>query len=45
VIGNIDRSRVRQLTGQAEPAGPPQARKPLHDGLLRRIANDLLLKP
>ena len=29
--GNIDRARVRQLTGRPGPAGPPPPRKPLHD--------------
>jgi aryl sulfotransferase len=38
--GNIDRARVRQLTGQPEPAGPPPPRPPLHDWLLRWIAAD-----
>ena len=38
--GNIDRARVRQLTGQPEPAGPPRPRKPLRDWLLRWIAGD-----
>ncbi|HYZ52830.1 MAG TPA: sulfotransferase domain-containing protein [Streptosporangiaceae bacterium] len=37
---NIDRARVRQLTGQSEPAGPPRPRKPLHDWLLSWIAGD-----
>ncbi len=38
--GNIDRARVRQLTGQPEPAGPARPRPPLHDWLLRWIADD-----
>ena len=38
--GNIDRARVRQLTGQPGPAGPPPPRKPLHDWLLGWIASD-----
>jgi aryl sulfotransferase len=38
--GNIDRARVRQLTGQPEPAEPPRPRTPLHDRLLRWIADD-----
>jgi aryl sulfotransferase len=38
--GNIDRVRVRQLTGQPEPAGPPRPRQPLHEWLLRWIADD-----
>jgi len=37
---NIDRARVRELTGQPEPAEPPRARRPLHDWLLRWIADD-----
>jgi aryl sulfotransferase len=37
---NIDRARVRQLTGQPEPAEPPDPRKPLHDWLLSWIADD-----
>ena len=37
--GNIDRARVRQLTGQPGPAGPPP-RKPLHDWLPGWIASD-----
>ena len=37
---NIDRARVRQLTGQPEPAGPPRSRPPLHDWLLGWIADD-----
>ena len=39
--GNIDRARLRQLTGQPEPAEPPPPRKPLHDWLLRWIADDV----
>ena len=38
--GNIDRARVRQLTGQPEPAEPPRPRPPLHDWLLGWIADD-----
>jgi hypothetical protein len=34
--GNLDRTRLRQLTGQPEPAEPP----PLHDWLLSWIAAD-----
>ena len=37
---NIDRARVRQLTGQPGPAGPPRPRQPLHDWLLRWITDD-----
>ncbi len=38
--GNIDRARVRQLTGQPEPAGPARPRRPLHEWLLAWIADD-----
>jgi aryl sulfotransferase len=38
--GNIDRARVRQLTGQPDPAGPPPPRQPLHDWLPGWIASD-----
>lgn len=38
--GNLDRARVRQLTGQPEPADPPPPRKPLHDWLVSWIADD-----
>ena len=38
--GNIDRVRLRQLTGQPEPAEPQPPRKPLHDWLLAWIADD-----
>jgi aryl sulfotransferase len=37
---NIDHERLRQLTGQPEPAEPPRPRTPLHDRLLRWIADD-----
>lgn len=37
---NIDRAKVRQLTGKPEPAGPPRPRTPLHDWLLRWISAD-----
>ena len=37
---NIDRARVLRLTGQPEPAEPPRPRTPLHDRLLRWIADD-----
>jgi aryl sulfotransferase len=37
---NIDRARLRQLTGQAEPTEPPRPRRPLHDRLLQWIADD-----
>jgi aryl sulfotransferase len=38
--GNIDRARVRQLTGQPEPAEPPRPLKPLHDWMLDWIDQD-----
>jgi hypothetical protein len=38
--GNIDRARLRQLTGQPEPTGPPPPRPPLHDWLLSWIRGD-----
>ena len=38
--GNIDRARVRKLTGQPEPPGPPPPDEPLHDWLLWWIAGD-----
>ena len=34
---NLDRDRIRQLTGQAPPAGPGLARPSLHDWLLEWI--------
>jgi aryl sulfotransferase len=37
---NIDQARLRELTGQPEPPGPPRPRTPLHDRLLRWIADD-----
>jgi aryl sulfotransferase len=37
---NIDHQRLRELTGQPEPATPPGPRPPLHDRLLRWIASD-----
>jgi aryl sulfotransferase len=37
---NIDRARVRQLTGQPEPTGPPRPRPPVHDWLLGWITDD-----
>jgi aryl sulfotransferase len=37
---NIDHARLRQLTGQPEPAEPPRPRTPLHDRLLRWITDD-----
>jgi aryl sulfotransferase len=37
---NIDRAKVRALTGAPEPARPPPPRKPLHDWLLAYISGD-----
>ncbi len=37
---NIDRARVRQLTGRPEPAGPARPRKPLREWLLGWVASD-----
>ena len=37
---NIDRARVRRLTGQPEPAEPPPPRPPLHDWLIGWIHED-----
>jgi aryl sulfotransferase len=37
---NIDHERLRQLTGQPEPAELPRPRTPLHDRLLRWIDDD-----
>jgi aryl sulfotransferase len=37
---NIDRAKVRALTGAPEPAKPPPPRKPLHDWLLAYITGD-----
>jgi aryl sulfotransferase len=37
---NINRDRMRQLTGQPEPPEPPAPRPPLHEWLLRWIDND-----
>jgi aryl sulfotransferase len=37
---NIDRARLRQLTGQPEPTTPPPPRQPLHEWLLEWIADD-----
>jgi aryl sulfotransferase len=37
---NIDRAKVRQLTGQPEPAEPEPARKPLREWLLEWIDKD-----
>ena len=37
---NIDRARLRQLTGQPQPTTPPPLRQPLHEWLLEWIVND-----
>ena len=37
---NIDRERLRRLTGAAPPDGPPVARPPLHSWLVRWIEGD-----
>jgi aryl sulfotransferase len=37
---NIDRAKVRELTGAPEPAAPARPRKPLHDWLLAYITGD-----
>ena len=37
---NLDRAKVRALTGAPEPARPPAPRKPLHDWLLAYITGD-----
>lgn len=37
---NIDRAQVRRLTGQPEPTEAPGPRLPLHEWLLRWIADD-----
>ncbi len=37
---NIDRARLRQLTGQPEPSEPPPPRPPLHDWLTGWIHQD-----
>src|SRR5450755_2906480 len=34
---NLDRAKIRALTGAPEPTGPPRPRKPLHDWLLAYI--------
>ncbi len=38
--GNINRARMRQLTGQPEPASPSRPRKPVRDWLLDWINDD-----
>jgi len=37
---NIDRERLRALTGAPEPTTPPKPRKPLHEWLLAYISGD-----
>jgi hypothetical protein len=37
---NLDRERIRRLTGQPEPDGPPPPRRPLRDWLLSWIDRD-----
>ena len=37
---NLDRAKIRALTGAPEPAEPPPPRKPLHDWLLAYISGD-----
>jgi aryl sulfotransferase len=37
---NIDRARMRELTGQPEPTEPPKPRLPLHDRVIRWIDRD-----
>jgi aryl sulfotransferase len=37
---NIDRAKVRALTGAPAPAQPPRPRKPLHDWLLAYVSGD-----
>jgi aryl sulfotransferase len=37
---NINRARLRELTGEPEPAAPPPPRPPLHDWLLAWITDD-----
>ena len=37
---NLDRARLRQLTGQPEPSEPPPPRPPLHDWLISWIHED-----
>jgi aryl sulfotransferase len=38
---NIDRARLRELTGQPEPTEPPRPRPPLRDRVLRWIDRDV----
>jgi aryl sulfotransferase len=37
---NLDRAKIRALTGSPGPAGPPPPRTPLHDWLLAYITGD-----
>jgi aryl sulfotransferase len=37
---NLDRAKIRALTGAPEPTEPPKPRKPLHDWLLAYISGD-----
>jgi aryl sulfotransferase len=37
---NLDRARIRQLTGQPEPVGSPKARSPLHEWLLEWLDSE-----
>jgi aryl sulfotransferase len=37
---NLNRERIRELTGQPEPESPPQKRRPIRDWLLRWIDSD-----
>jgi aryl sulfotransferase len=37
---NIDRARLRELTGQPEPTEPPKPRPPMHDRVLRWVDRD-----
>jgi len=39
-VGNIDRARLRALTGAAMPDGPEPRRPPLHEWLVRWIQED-----
>jgi hypothetical protein len=38
---NLDRARLRQLTGRPEPSGPPGPRLPLHEWLMSWIERDV----
>jgi aryl sulfotransferase len=38
--GNLDRTRIRELTGQPEPTEPPTPRKPLPEWLLAWVERD-----